>query len=517
MDVEDLSASQSLVSRQRRRGRETTTKTVRAPDYRHLDHPFPAQKMFSDDEIAAIHDTALRVLEDLGMRVLLPEARDIYAAAGARVVEDMVFIGRDIVSSALAGAPRTWRLRAPNPQRDQIYAQGRMIFMAGVGCPNATDRDRGRRPGSLADFVESLQLCQAYDVIHMLGPMVEPQDVPVHLRHYATIEAQLAHSDKPLFLFSRGPAQVAQGFEMIQSALNLTDDEFAADVWVSTVINTNSPRLLDNPMAKGLIDFARARQMCIVTPFCLAGAMAPITPAGALALQHAEALAAITLTQLVNSGCPVSYGGFSSNVYMKSGAPAYGTPEHIKMQIGGGQLARHIGLPWRTASGAASNTADMQAALETTMGLWGASMAHGTLIVHTAGWLEGGLTFGYEKFINDVESLQMFAELCTRPSGSAAEIGFDAIAEVAPGGHFFQTQHTMDRYQTAFYAPIVADLNNFGTWTENGSRTSAERATDVWKQVLREARAPEGAAERLERLRPVVEAGKAAGGAPAMD
>lgn len=125
MDVEDLSASQSLVSRQRRRGRETTTKTVRAPDYRHLDHPFPAQKMFSDDEIAAIHDTALRVLEDLGMRVLLPEARDIYAAAGARVVEDMVFIGRDIVSSALAGAPRTWRLRAPNPQRDQIYAQDR--------------------------------------------------------------------------------------------------------------------------------------------------------------------------------------------------------------------------------------------------------------------------------------------------------------------------------------------------------------------------------------------------------
>lgn len=504
-------------TRTRRRSREQAPKVTRQPNYRQLRHPFPAQTMFSDDEIAAIHDTALRVLEELGMRVLLPEARQIYAAAGAKVVDDMVFIGKDIVRAALASAPKRWTLRAPNPLRDQDYAQGAMIFMAGVGCPNATDRERGRRPGSIADFVETVQLCQHYDVIHMLGPMTEPQDVPVHLRHYATLQAQLQHSDKPLFLFSRGPGQVQQGFELIQTALGLSDAEFARDVWVSTVINTNSPRLLDNPMAQGLIDFARAGQMCIVTPFCLAGAMAPITPAGALTLQHAEALAAITLTQLARAGCPVSYGGFSSNVYMKSGAPAYGTPEHLKMQIGGGQLARHIGLPWRTASGAASNTADMQAALETTMGLWGASLAHGTLIVHTAGWLEGGLTFGYEKFINDIESLQVFSELASRPSGSAAEIGFEAIADVQPGGHFFQTQHTMDRYQTAFYAPIVADLNNFGTWSEHGAKTSTERATDVWKQVLRDARKPEGAEERVARMQPLIAEFTAAGGASPMD
>ncbi len=504
-------------SRTRRRGRDQAPKITRAPNYRQLRHPFPAQTMFSDDEIAAIHDTALRVLEDLGMRVLLPEARQIYAAAGAKLVDDMVFIGRDIVTAALASAPKRWTLRAPNPVRDQDYAQGNMIFMAGVGCPNATDLMRGRRPGSLADFVETLQLCQHYDVIHMLGPMTEPQDVPIHLRHYATIRAQLEHSDKPMFLYARGPGQVRQGFDLIQTALNLSDDDFARDVWVSTVINTNSPRLLDNPMAQGLIDFARAGQMCIVTPFCLAGAMAPITPAGALTLQHAEALAAITLTQLVRAGCPVSYGGFSSNVYMKSGAPAYGTPEHLKMQIGGGQLARHIGLPWRTASGAASNTADMQAALETTMGLWGASLAHGTLIVHTAGWLEGGLTFGYEKFINDVESLQVFSELASRPSGSDAEIGFDAIADVPPGGHFFQTQHTMERYQTAFYAPIVADLNNFGTWTEAGAKTSTERATDVWKQVLREARKPDGAEDRVARIEGPIATLAAKGGAAPMD
>jgi trimethylamine--corrinoid protein Co-methyltransferase len=250
----------------------------------------------------------------------------------------------------------------------------------------------------------------------MLGPMTESQDVPIHLRHYATIQAQLEYSDKPLFLYSRGPGQVQQGFEMIQTALEPVGRRIHAAMSGCRPSSTPTrPGFWTTRWRRGLIDFARAGQMCIVTPFCLAGAMAPITPAGALTLQHAEALAAITLTQVARAGCPVSYGGFSSNVYMKSGAPAYGTPEHLKMQIGGGQLARHIGLPWRTASGAASNTADMQAALETTMGLWGASLAHGTLIVHTAGWLEGGLTFGYEKFINDIESLQVFAELSSGP------------------------------------------------------------------------------------------------------
>lgn len=517
METQLSDAPAAPETRARRRGRDGTTKVVRQPNYRQLRHPFPAQTVFSDDEVAEIHDTALKVLEQLGMQILLPEARDLFAAAGARVQEDMVFIGRDIVAAALASAPKSWRLRAPNPIRDQEYAQGSMIFMAGIGCPNANDRERGRRPGSLRDYIETTQLCQAFDVIHVQGATVEPQDIPVHLRHYATIRTQLENSDKPLFLFSRGPGQVQDGFDMVQTALGLSDAEFARDVWVTTIINTNSPRLLDNPMAKGLIDFARAGQMCIVTPFCLSGAMAPITPAGALALQHAEALAGITLTQIAKAGAPVSYGGFSSNVYMKSGAPAFGTPEHIKMQIGGGQLARHIGLPWRTASGSASNTPDMQAALETTMGLWGASLAHGTLIVHTAGWLEGGLTFGYEKFINDIEGLQTFSELCTPPSGATAEIGFDAIADVSPGGHFFQTQHTMERYQTAFYAPLVADLNNFGTWSEAGARPSDMRATDIWKTVLHDFVQPEGAAERVDRLIPLIEARTAAGGSPPMD
>jgi len=505
-------------TRSRRRGRGNGPKiSARKPNYCALKHPFPPQKIFSDDEVNNIHDTALRVLEDLGIKVLLPEARKIFASAGARVVDDMVFIGRDVVKAALKTAPTQIRLRAANPARTQNYALGSMLFSPGSGCPNANDFVRGRRPGSLCDYEETIKLVQSYDVLHKFGPAVEPQDVPVNLRHYQMMRAQLEFGDKPMFVYSRGTAQVMESIEMIQIGLGLSDDDFSDGVWASTIINTNSPRMLDNPMAQGIIDFARTGQMSVITPFCLAGAMAPVTVAGALTLQHAEALAGITLAQLTRRGAPVSYGGFSSNVDMKSGSPAFGTPEHVKMQIGGGQLARLIKLPWRSASGAASNTPDMQAATETNMGLWGACMGNATLTVHSAGWLEGGLSFGYEKFINDIEALQVIAELCTKPAGNDAEIGFDALADVQPGGHFFATQHTMDRYQTAFYEPIISDLTNYGAWEDAGAKTSAERATSVWQKVLAEFTNPPTGEPVADRLSSFIEAKTARGGAPPLD
>src|SRR5206468_7224430 len=210
-----------------------------------------------------------------------------------------------------------------------------------------TDIDRGRRPGTLADLEDLIRLAQSFDVIHLQGPHVEPQDIEQRFRHYAINRAQLILSDKVPFLYARGSAQVADGFEMIRLARGLSEAEFCTGVHCYTVINTNSPRQLDIPMAQGIIDFAKAGQVSIITPFCLAGAMAPITVAGALTLQHAEALAGLTLAQIVRPGAPVVYGSFSSNVDMKSGAPAFGTPEHVKATLGAGQLARFIGLPWR--------------------------------------------------------------------------------------------------------------------------------------------------------------------------
>ena len=500
-----------------RRTRTRTRPAGRVTRHGQLRHPFSAQAVFSDDRVAAIHDTALRVLAELGIRFHLPEAREILRAGGARVVDDMVFIGPEMVAAALASAPRRIRLCAPNPARALDFEPGALIFTPGAGCPNVTDRLRGRRPGSLDSYRETLKLHQSVDVIHVLGPSSEPQDVPAPLRHYALMQGQMELSDKPCFVYARGRGQVTESLEMIRIGHALSHDDWAQGAWAYTVINSNSPRVYDKPMAQGLIDFARAGQLSIVTPFCLAGAMAPVTVAGALTLQHAEALAGITLVQMTRAGAPVAYGGFSSNVDMKSGAPAFGTPEHVQAQIGSGQLARHIGLPWRSAAGSASNIADVQGATENISALWGGLAAQATMMVHAAGWLEGGLTFGYEKFVTDVEALQIIAELCTRPPATDDDLAFDAIAQVAPGGHFFAADHTMSRYASAFHAPLVADLSNHGTWSAKGALTATERATDVWQQMLADHAPPASAAPVAERLARYVEAGIARGGAAPLD
>lgn len=501
-----------------RRRRDRSPAPSRA-GYSQLRHPFAPQGAFSDDEIANMHDTALKVLENLGIRILLPEARDILRAGGALVDDDtqMVRIGRDMVTAALATAPRSIRLRAADPAHEQDFAAGSLLFMAGSGCPNVTDRTRGRRPGSRESFVETLRLQQSFDVIHMHGPSAEPQDVPIHLRHYALMQEQLTNCTKPLFVYARGRGQVEESFEMIRLAHGLDEAGFQNGVWATTVINSNSPRQLDVPMARGIIDFARAGQLTLITPFCLAGAMAPITVAGALVLQHAEALAGITLAQLSRAGAPVAYGGFSSNVDMKSGSPAFGTPEHIRANLGSGQLARFIGLPWRSATGAASNAPDAQGATETVNALWAAMLAQATVTVHAAGWLEGGLSFGYEKFILDVEALQTLAELCRPAAADTAALAYDAIAEVAPGGHFFAAQHTMERYQTAFYAPLVADLSNHGLWVEQGAQTADQRATAIWQRVLRDFTAPTACAGIQDRLATFLADRQKAGGMPPED
>lgn len=471
----------------RRRTVTSNTTAPRASAYRSLVNPFPPMNVFSADEVENIHNTSLRVLEDLGVKVMLPEARKIFQQAGARVDEtnEMVFLGRDIVQFALDHAPKSILCRAGSPTRDVILELGRLAFQPGAGAPNATDLVRGRRPGSAADYRELTTLAHHFDVFQMMSPSVEPQDIPVHLRHYFTTEVQMTMTDKFPFLFSRGTAQALDCFEMVASFRGADDEAFQATPHSYTIINTNSPRALDAPMAQGLIDFARFGQLSIVTPFTLMGAMAPITVAGAVTLSHAEALAAITLTQLVKAGAPVCYGTFTSNVDMKSGAPAFGTPTHFQASLAAGQLARFIGLPWRSAAGSASNCNDVQAANENQFGLWGCLMAGATVVIHAAGWLEGGLSVSYEKLVTDAEVLNMVAELCAgRPAGTD-EIGYDtALSQVEPMGHFFAAPQTMERYRSEFYEPVVHDYANFGTWTERGASDATSRATHVWQNIL---------------------------------
>lgn len=502
-------------------GGRRRSKSVREPDkrqvnYSQLRNPFPVMEVFPADQIAQMHDTALRVLEDQGVKVLLPAARDIFVAGGASLgADDMVYIGRDMVDAALQTAPRSIACRAGARHRDFTLELGSLVFQAGAGAPNATDLERGRRPGSARDYQEFLKLTQHFDVFHMTSPQVEPQDVPTHLRHYFTTRAQLMLSDKFPFVYARGTPQVLDAFEMIRDFRGVSQDAFCAAPYCYTVINTNSPRTLDKPMAQGLIDFARFGQVSIVTPFTLMGAMAPITVAGAITLSHAEVLAAITLTQLVNPGAPVCYGTFTSNVDMKSGAPAFGTPSHFQASLAAGQLARFTGLPWRSAAGSASNANDVQAANENQFGLWGCLMSGATVVIHAAGWLEGGLSLSYEKLICDAEVLNMVAELCAGAQAGTDDIGYDtALSQVSPGGHFFDAPQTMDRYKTAFYDPIVHDYANFGTWSERGGQTASTRATEVWKKILDEFTPPVTNDTRVADLDAYIAKRTAEGGAP---
>lgn len=502
------------MSRRGRRARVEAPAEQRKVDYHNLRNPFPPMRAFTDDRIEALHQASLEVLEDIGIKVLLPEARALFRQGGARVDDEMVFIGREMVEAAIASAPKSVPIRGAVRERDITLELGSLVFQPGAGAPHATDLQRGRRPGSLADFREMVQLTQHFDVLQMIPPLVEAQDIPMHLRHYAMTETILTQTDKVPFLYSRGTPQVMDGFEMIRDFRGLSDEEFHATPWCYTIINTNSPRVIDMPMAQGLIDFARAGQVSIVTPFTLMGAMAPITVAGAMTLSHAEALAAITLTQLTRSGAPVCYGTFTSNVDMKSGAPAFGTPEHFTASLVAGQLARRLGLPWRCAGGSAANINDAQAANESQFGLWGCLMAGATVVIHSAGWLEGGLTVSFEKIITDLEVLQMVAELCAGTPATDADIALSALREVQPSGHFFGATHTMERYQTQFYEPLVGDWSNFGTWTERGSVDANHRATGIWQNIVSTFEPPKHDPDRVGALQEFIARRTQEGGAP---
>ena len=426
----------------------------------------------------------------------------------------MVRLDRALVGASLAAAPHDITLHTVDPDRNVPLSKGCVAFAPTSGPPNIMDTERGRRAGTFEDFCNLMKLCQSFEVIHVLGGATEPQDVPVHIRHLEVTRAQLMLCDKVPFIFSRGHKQVADNFELIRLAHGISPEQFRSRPYTYTIINTNSPLQLDIPMADGIIDFAAAGQVLVITPFTLAGAMAPVTIAGALTLAHAEALAGLTLAQIVRPGAPIVYGSFTSNVDMKSGSPAFGTPEYVKSSIGAGQLARHIGLPWRSSNATASNAPDAQAAYESQMSLWGALMGGCNFLLHAAGWLESGLTTSYEKFMLDIEMLQMFAEIFQPLQASSDDLAVDAIAEVGPGGHFFGCAHTMARYRTAFYTPLVSDWRNFGQWTEAGSHTATERASTLWQDTLKNYVPPARDPAVVEALDDYVARRIAAGGAP---
>jgi len=487
----------------------------RALRYRNLVNPFEPTRIFSDDQIESIHLTALEMLTRQGMRVLSPRGRTALAAAGAKVDEStqMVYVEPGMVAEALKTVPAQVELTARNPERSCRVGGRNVVFAPVAGPPSVSDLKGGKRTGTIEEFRNFVRLSQAFDVIHVLGQMVEPQDVPMSERHLETSLAQLTLGDKAPYFYCRGAAQLADCFAMARIAHGMDEATFRSTPVCYTICNTNSPLQLDVPMTDGIVEFATNGQLVIVTPFTLAGAMAPITIAGALTLAHAEALLGITLTQAVRPGAPVMYGSFTSNVDMKSGSPAFGTPEYTKAAFGAGQLARRIGVPWRSSSATASNAPDAQSAYESQMSLWGALLGGCHFILHSAGWLEGGLTASYEKFILDIEMLQMFAEIFQPVATSVDDLAVEAVAEAGIGGHFFATAHTMQRYRDAFYSPLVSDWRNYGAWLEAGGRTATERANDVAHATLTAFQPPAQDPAVGEALRDFVARRSSEGGA----
>ena len=360
-----------------------------------------------------------------------------------------------------------------------------------------------------------MKLAQALNIVHfMAGSAPEPQDVPVPIRHMVMARTLLGHSDKIPFGSTITPARIEDVFELVRMARGVSREQMLREPSYYSVINTNSPMQLDGAMAWGVIGFAERNQALCITPFTLLGAMAPVTIAGAIAQQNAEALAAITLSQIVRPGAPLIYGGFTSNVDMRSGAPAFGTPEYIKACLIGGQMARRYNMPYRSSNTNASVWPDAQATYEGAMSIWGALMGGTNMLLHGVGWLEGGLVASYEKYIIDAEMLQTMAEFFTPTIVDDSTLAIDAIREAGHGGHFFGVQHTIERYETAFYTPLLSDWRNFQQWEATGSVDATHRATKIWKQLLADYEEPKLDPAIAEEMDAYIERRTREGGAP---
>jgi len=463
------------------------SRTGVAGKYRNLVNRLTKTELLDPAALDDMHEASLTILEEIGMDIMLPEARAIMKAHGADVTEgsDRVRFDRGLIMDMIASAPREFQMYARNPERNVKMGGNNLVFAQIASAPFVADREGGRRAGNQEDFRKLVKLAQCYDVIHTTGGYpVEPIDIHASVRHLDCLSDMVKLTDKVFHCYSLGKQRNLDAIEIARIGRGISMEQMENEPSLFTIINSSSPLRLDGPMLQGIIEMSSRGQVVVMTPFTLAGAMAPVTIAGAVVQQNAEALCGIAFTQMVKRGAPVVYGGFTSNVDMKTGAPAFGTPEYMKAVIVGGQLARRYGIPYRTSNTNAANTLDAQAAYESAFSLWALTQGGGNFIMHSAGWTEGGLTASFEKFILDVDMLQMVAEFLTPLDVSQDALALDAVREVGPGGHFFGTAHTLARYETAFYSPILSDWRNFETWTEAGRPTTYDHANRIFKEKL---------------------------------
>ena len=483
---------------------------------RNIDRPV---EPLAEEGLMAIHDGAMRILEEIGIEILNPEALEIFRASGGCTINgENVRMGRDYVMEMIAKAPEQWTVTPRNVERTITLGGDNILFGNVSSPPSYWDMNLGRKVTGTREMCQNLfKLSQYFNCIHFVGGYpVEPQDIHPSIRHLDVLYDKLTLTDKAAHAYCLGKERVEDVMEMVRIAGGLTHEEFEATPRMYTNINSTSPLKHDYPMLDGWMRLARRNQGLVVTPFTLAGAMAPVTMSGAVAQSLAEGLIAVVLAQIVRPGAACAIGTFTSNVDMKSGAPAFGTPEYMRATQMTGQLARFYKLPMRASGVCAANVPDGQAMWETSNSLWSGVQAGANFIYHAAGWLEGGLIASPEKFVMDCEILQQIQRYMD-PSLTATgpdEIAIDAIREVGDQGHFFGIQHTQDRYETAFYQPYLSDWRNYEAWDAAGGVWTAQRAHQVYQDILAEFEAPHMDEAIREELAAFVERRKAEGGAP---
>jgi trimethylamine---corrinoid protein Co-methyltransferase len=449
----------------------------------------PRYEILSEEDMAVLDKGWRRIVSELGIEFLSEEALDHFRNAGQEVDGQIVKLDPEFVLEQVAKAPREFDLQARNPERSVHIGGDHMVFSANYGSPFVRE-GLERREATYADFENLVRLAQAFPQLDTPGGTIcEPNDKPLDSRHLDMVYALLTLSDKPFMGSVTSGPNAADTIAMAEMVFGRESLEQTPAI--ISLINVNSPLRYDDRMLAALLEYVKANQPVVITPFLLMGAMSPVSVPATLAQQMAEALAGIALTQLVRPGCPVVFGSFLSNTDMQSGSPSFGTPESALGLLATGQIARSFGLPWRSGGGlTSSQTADAQAAYEAMMTMVPTMLAGANFVMHSAGWLESGLVACYEKFVIDVEILRMLQYQFAGVEVSEETLAFSAHDEVRHGGHFLGAVHTLERFRECFYRPLLSSTENYERWQRNGGLDASARATEVWRRTLEEYEQP---------------------------
>jgi trimethylamine---corrinoid protein Co-methyltransferase len=454
-----------------------------------LINKLPRYEILSEEAMETLDRGWRRIVTELGVEFLHEDALEEFRKAGQQVDGQNVKLDPEFILEQMAKAPREFDLQARNPAHTVHIGGEGMVFSPVYGCPFVREGFE-RRDATLNDFQQFVKLGQSFPQLDSAGgTVVEPNDVPLDSRHLDMVYTLLTLSDKPFMGSVTSGPNAADTIAMAEMVFGRESIEQTPAV--ISLININSPLRYDDRMLSAMLEYVRANQPVIITPFLLMGAMSPVSVAATLAQQMAEAFAGLALSQLLRPGCPVVFGSFLSNTDMQSGSPSFGTPESAIGLLCTGQIARRYGLPWRSGGGlTSSQTVDAQAAYEAMMTMLPTMLAGANYVMHAAGWLESGLASCYEKFIVDIEILRMLYHEFSPLEVTDETLAFSAHEEVGAGGHFLGAVHTLERFRECFYRPLLSSTENYERWNRMGGRDAAMRANEIWKKTLEEYEQP---------------------------